>query len=256
MRLRERTWDVVRLGLDRVGLELRRTRQGPRRDLEAVTQNARAAGLEAASVIDVGVARGTPGLYGTWPAARLLLIDPLVEWDGYLREIAGQRGSFLIAAAGAEPGEAEVRVHRAPELSSLVGERDAGQTTARVVDVVTLDAAAAGLPGPIVLKVDVEGGEIDVLRGATSVLERTELVLLETSLFELVPGQPILHDVTAFMADQGFAVYDVYGGHLRPLDGALSQLDIAFARADGVLRRDQRYATPEQADALYRSWGR
>jgi hypothetical protein len=58
------------------------------------------------------------------------------------------------------------------------------------------------------------------------------------------------------MADRGFVIYDVFGGHLRPLDGALAQLDVAFARIDGVLRGDRRYATPDQADRLYRSWGR
>ena len=256
MSLRDRTREAVRQGLARAGLELHRSGQGLRRTLDEVTRNARAAGLDAGGVIDVGVARGTPGLYAAWPAARLLLVEPLAEWEGYAREIVAGRGSYVLAAAGAQPGEIEIHVHRAPELSSVVGERDAGQSTARVVPVVTLDDAAAELPGPLVLKADVEGAELDVLRGASRTLERTELVLLETSLFELVPGQPVLHDVVAFMADRGFAVYDVFGGHLRALDGALAQLDVAFAPVGGVLRRDQRFGTPEQADALYRSWGR
>jgi hypothetical protein len=49
--------------------------------------------------------------------------------------------------------------------------------------------------------------------------------------------------------------YDVYNGHLRPLDGALAQLDLAFVPESSPLRADQRYATAEQADALYRRWG-
>jgi FkbM family methyltransferase len=254
--VREWTREAVRTGLGRIGLELRRTGRGPRRTLAQVTRSARAAGLEAAGIIDVGVARGTPGLYDAWPRAQLLLVEPLLEWERYLRDIAHGRGSFLVAAAGASAGKAEIHVHRVPELSSLVGERDEGQTTARTVDVVTLDAVAADLPGPLVVKVDAEGGEIAVLGGAGATLERTELVLLETSLFELIPAQPLLHDVVKFMADCDFAVYDVYGGHLRPLDGALAQLDIAFAPIGGVLRGDRRYATSEQADALYRSWSR
>jgi hypothetical protein len=39
------------------------------------------------------------------------------------------------------------------------------------------------------------------------------------------------------------------------VDGALAQVDLAFAREDGPLRREHRYATEEQADQLYRSWG-
>lgn len=249
--------DRVRALLARGGLEVTRTGRGPRRTLAEVLANACRAGLTANGVIDVGVARGTPGLYDAWPQARLLLVEPLAEWEGYCREIvAGGRGRCVIAAAGAAPGELSMRVHRVPELSSGVGERDPGQSVERTVPVVALDHEAADLPGPLVVKADVEGAELDVLAGARAVLERTELVLLETSLFELVPGQPLLHDVVAWMAEAGFAVYDVFGGHLRPLDGALAQLDVAFAPRDGILRTDSRYGTAEQADALYRSWGR
>ena len=256
MSLSVRTRDLVRASIQRMGLDVRRVGRGPRRTLAEVVQNARRAGFEAGGVIDVGVARGTPGLYDAWPEARLLLVDPLVEWEGHLREFAAGRGSYIIAAAGTKDGPAEMRVHRVPELSSLVGERDECQTTLRLVEVVTIDAVAAELPGPLVVKVDVEGGELDVLGGAATTLSRTELVLVETSMFELIPGQPLTHDVVAFMAERGFAIYDIFGGHLRPLDGALAQVDLAFARVDGVLRRDRRYATPDQADALYRSWGR
>lgn len=248
--------NLVRRALAARGLELRRTGQGPRRTLAEVLAAARRAGLEAASVIDVGVAGGTPGLYDAWPGARLLLVEPVAEWEPQLRALTDGRGRHVVAAAGREPGETEIRVHRVPELSSVVGERDEGLTVARTVPVVRLDDEARDLDGPIVIKVDVEGGELDVLGGATATLERTELVALETSLFELVPGQPLLNDVVAHMADAGFVPYDVFGGHLRPLDGALAQLDVAFARRDGPLRAQQRYATPQQADQLYRSWGR
>jgi FkbM family methyltransferase len=259
MPLRDQARDLVRNGLRRAGFDVRRVGRRPRRALEDVTRNARACGLAAGGIIDVGVAKGTPGLYDAWPEAQLLLVDPLVEWEGHLRHLTTGRGSYVMAAAGACEGSTEVHVHRIPELSSVMGDRDevdalGGQTTLRVVDVVTLDAIADELPGPLVIKVDVEGAELDVLRGATTVLARTELVLLETSLFEFLPGQPLVHEVVSFMAERGFVIYDVFGGHLRLLDGALAQVDLAFARGDGILRRDQRYASPDQADTLYRSW--
>jgi hypothetical protein len=164
-----------------------------------------------------------------------------------------------IAAAGSRSGEREILVHRVLACSSMVGAR-AGDGTAprsRLVPVTTLDTLSRehGLGGPYVLKVDVEGAELDVLAGASLVLQRTEMVLLEVSLFELNPGAAQFGDVVCWMRDNGWTVYDVYNGHVRPLDGALAQLDVAFVREDGPLRRDHRYATPEQADALYRSWG-
>ena len=111
------------------------------------------------------------------------------------------------------------------------------------------------LSGPYVVKADVEGGELDVLSGALELLADTELVLLEVSLFELVPGAPLFHDVVAWMHEHGFVVADLYNGHNRLLDGALAQLDVAFLQEPGRFRRESRYATAAQANALYRSWG-
>jgi FkbM family methyltransferase len=211
-------------------------------------------------VVDVGVAYGTPELYAAFPGARLLLIEPLAEYEEALGIIAREHGAeFVLAAAGAEPGTVAINVNRAPALSSTLGAwRGGGEgDESREVPVVRVDDAVTEreLPAPYVLKVDVEGGELRVLAGAQRVLAQAELVLLEVSLFELVPGTPLMHEVVAYMADRGFVVYEVYGGHVRPLDGALAMLNLAFVRADGFFRREQTYATPEQFEELVSGWG-
>ncbi len=116
-------------------------------------------------------------------------------------------------------------------------------------------ASERGLAGPFVVKVDVEGGELDVLSGALEVLRTTELVLLEVSLFELIPGAPQFHDVVSWMHDHGFVAADFFDAHNRPLDGALARMDVAFVQADGRFRQSHSYGTSEQLDALYTSWG-
>ena len=252
--------DRVRSALARAGVEVSRTGGGgPRRTLPEVLAHARGLGVAPATVIDVGVAAGTPELYAAFPGARLLLVEPLAEWHDKLR--AEHPGATVVsAAAGAQPGgELELHVHRVLACSSTTGARagDDASTEARRVPVTTLDTLVAehALPGPFVVKVDVEGGELDVLEGAGAVLADTDLVLLEVSLFELNPGAAQMADVVRWMQDHDWAPYEIYNGHLRPLDGALAQVDMAFVREDGPLRRDHRYATPEQADQLYTSWG-
>jgi FkbM family methyltransferase len=251
--------DLVEGTLGRFGFEVRRAGFWPRPSIQQVLENARAVGLEAASVIDVGVAQGTPGLYDVWPHAQLLLIDPIAEHEGVMRDITSGRGTYHVAAAGAQAGKAEMYVHSVFAISSLVGDPDEplGRTTpTRTVDVMTIDGAAEELPGPIVMKLDVQGAEIEALRGATATLGRNELAVLEVSTIDLVPGQPVMHEVVCFMADCGFAVYDIFGGHLRPLDGALAALDLAFVPIDSALRSDRRYfASGDQADEQYRAWG-
>jgi FkbM family methyltransferase len=245
--------------LDR--LRGRRGGQAPRASLADVLANTRRLGLEPGTVIDIGVAWGTPELYDGFPGARHLLVEPLVEYEPALKGICERhRAEYVLAAAGSEPGELEMAVHRVPTLSSPLGRRGgdvAGATEQRRVPVVRVDEAVAerGLPGPYVIKADVEGAELQALEGASGLLGDTELVLLETSLWRFWPDAPLVGDVVAWMRERGFAVYDLWGGHLRPLDGALAQVDVAFAREGGVLRSQQDYATPGQADDLYRSWG-
>lgn len=251
---------AIRSVLGRAGLEVRRANAGgPRRTLGAVLEHAKALGIAPASIVDVGVAAGTPELYAPFPGVPLLLVEPLAEHEEHLRRWCAQRpgSAYALTAAGPAPGEVEIAVHRVPALSSVLGDREGGAMPRRTVPVTPLDALVAehGMPGPHLLKVDVEGAELQVLEGAPATLERTQLILLEVSFFRFVPGGAQVAEVVEWMHARGWSPYDVYHGDIRPLDGALAQLDLAFARDDGRLRTDHRYATERQLDELYRRWG-
>lgn len=246
--------------LRRAGLEVSIAGKGPRRSMRAVLAHVRDLGVGPATVIDVGVEAGTPELYSAFPNADLLLVEPMEEWRSRLNQLNGARRVHIeIAAAGPRAGEATLYVHRVPALSSLLGDRsgDEQDTQARRIPVTTVDELVDrhGFAPPYVLKVDVEGAELEVLAGATRTLESSQLVLLEVQLFQFVPDSPQLADVVGAMHERGWSVYDIYDAHVRPLDGALAQIDIAFAPDDGFLRTHHEYATPAQADDLYRSWG-
>lgn len=246
---------------DRAGIEVRRKDSGVRRTPEAVLAHVKRLGFRPATVIDVGVAYGTPELYDAFPDARFLLVDPLEEYAEGIGQVTERLrdAEWVRAAAGPSPGEIQINVNRAPALSSTLGhwkgQDDGGQ--ARTVPVVRIDdlVAERSLPGPFLVKADVEGAELRVLDGASEVLEQTELVLLEVNLFQFLPGQPELHDVVAYMKERGFVTYDFYGGHLRLLDGALAMVNMAFVREDGRFRRSHDFATDEQARQMYEGWG-
>jgi FkbM family methyltransferase len=253
----------LRRALAAADLEVHRASTTWRRSLPPILAHYRALGLAPATVIDVGVGPGTPDLYEGFPDAHLVLVEPLEpheHWRPYLQRVREERSADVVmAAAGAEAGEIRISVDRAPWCSSTLGPYvgESSEQEWRTVPMVRLDDVAGelALNGPFVLKVDVEGAELEVLKGATNLLAATDLVLLELSLFELVPGTPLLHEVVAWMDQHGFVIGELYDGHTRLLDGSLARLDGAFVKADGQFRREHAYATADQARQLYESWG-
>ncbi len=91
------------------------------------------------------------------------------------------------------------------------------------------------LPAPQLAKLDIQGFELEALKGAKSLFGVTELFILEVSLYEFLPSSPVVSEVVAFMAARGYEVYDIPGFARRPFDSALGQIDLAFARKGGFL---------------------
>jgi FkbM family methyltransferase len=245
-----------------LGLEVRRKRPTTaepvpsRASLGGALRQLRSLEFEPQTVIDVGVASETPELYDAFPEANLLLIEALAEFEPFLKNICQRyKAQYVLAAAGETCGTAMFNVHiDQPDCSSLFKEAEGAAVdgSPREVPLVTIDQVCSekGLKGPYLIKIDVQGAELKVLEGATRVLEETEVLILEVTLFGTMIGGPQLADVVAYMKDRGFVVYDLWGFLYRPYDGAFSQLDIAFVRQDGLFRKSHVYATAEQRKSI------
>jgi FkbM family methyltransferase len=243
---------VVRL-FNAFGLDVRRLHPStpPRAGMAGGLAQLARLGFQPRTVIDAGVANATPELYSTFPSASIVLIEPLSEFEPFLRQICSSyNAQYVLAAAGAAPGSATFHVHADKFSSSLLAEVEGASVDGapRTVPVVSLDQLSSekNLSGPFLIKLDVQGAELQVLAGASRTLQHTEAVILEVSFFASMIGGPQFHDVVSRMKDLGFVAYDVFGFQYRPLDGALNQLDMIFVREDGPFRRSHAFATPEQ----------
>ena len=242
--------------LGRVRLEIRKKSESERLTLRGTLAQATSLGFKPATVIDVGADIGTYELYEPFAGTKLLLIEPLVENEPSLRRVVARYpgAEYVIAAATGKKGEVTINVHPDFNGSSLYLEREDSDVNGvpRTIPAITLDdlCKAHGLRGPYLLKVDVQGAELDVLAGASEILEDTEYVILEVSLFQTFVGGPQLYDVVAFMKERGFVTYDIFGNNYRPLDGAMCQIDMAFVKEKSPFRRVHAFATKEQRAAL------
>jgi len=243
-----------------VGIEVRWKRpdsdqSGPRASMRDILLQAKRVGFVPETVIDVGAAFGSFSreCHDVFSNARYLLLEPLEEYRPLLERLtqAMPTAQYMLAAAAARSGEIEINVH--PDLvgSSLYREVEKGTDVngvARAVSATTIDSAVndCGARGPFLLKVDVQGAELDVLHGAEKSLADCEYVILEVSFFKFFQGGPECVDVVAYMKERGFVPYDIIGLQYRPLDRALSQADIAFVKENGLFRRQHFYATRTQ----------
>jgi FkbM family methyltransferase len=82
----------------------------------------------------------------------------------------------------------------------------------------------------VFLKIDTQGFEAAVLRGARQSLTRCMGVQLEMSIAPLYQGELLLPELIGEMAKQGFALMDLKPGFFDPRTGELLQLDGLFFR--------------------------
>jgi FkbM family methyltransferase len=247
---------ILTKSLGILGLEVHRKRQViaqfSRASMPSCLGQALQNGLRPKTIIDVGAASGTPALYEVFPEARHILIEPLEEYISHLDSLVSRlnRAEYIIAAATATPGNIVINVH--PDLvgSSIYKEDEDSDVNGveRTIPAMTLDDICfeRGTEGPYLIKIDTQGSELEVLKGAKTVLKDTEFVILEVSLFEFFKDGPQIYDCMNFMKEHGFVAYDLFDLQYRLLDGAMSQADIAFVREQSHLRKYHSYASREQ----------
>lgn len=125
-----------------------------------------------------------------------------------------------------------------PDAAGAGGQLDLGIREQIQVPVRTLDSLLAdeGPSEPIdVLKIDVQGNELKVLRGAGQSLRRTRLIWVEVSFRPLYQGSSVFSEVYDFLHDHGFYLGALQEG-FRGDGRELLQADALFLPRDRKAR--------------------
>jgi FkbM family methyltransferase len=231
------------------GVRLLRT-NAPTRSFSLFFKHIKSLGFDVRTVIDVGVAFGTPPIYAAFPTARYFLVEPVAECRPVLEKLKRSlNAEYYLVAAGAENAEVTFNVHDDISGSSLFAqvEGKALDGQARPTEMRRLDSLLpVELEHPVLLKIDTQGAEIEVLKGLGDRIGEIDLLIVETSMMPMRSGIPQFADIVSFCDAAGFAVYDVLEGHTRSLDNALAQIDLAFVRKDSPLRKTANFFSPDQ----------
>lgn len=193
-------------------------------------------------VLDVGANRGQFTLMArlTHLGVPVHAYEPLPGEAKVFRAVhdGGSGITLHEMALGDQPGSAELHVSGRADSSSLlpIGELQARffPSTAEVrtsrVPVATLDSLPTHWQDAsrALLKLDVQGFELNVLRGATAALRHCAYVYVECSEVPLYVGQALRAEVEEQLLSQGFKLQGRYNPAF--VEGRMIQADYLFGR--------------------------
>jgi FkbM family methyltransferase len=194
-------------------------------------------------IYDVGANVGTWTLLAKalYPQAQVHAFEPLPAHTGKFR-LATQtvRGVHLHEIGlGSQKAETVMKVTDFSDASSLLPLSETGkkqwsleQMEEVPIRIERLDdwVDRHQLPAPDLIKLDVQGYELEVLRGAEELLARTGAVLLEASFQNFYQGQCRFDELVSWLAGFGFHVSAF--GHGTALGRPLIQSDVLFSRSN------------------------
>lgn len=201
--------------------------------------------LNCRSVVDVGANRGQFSLAARrWhPDATIIAFEPLPRpAERFRRVFAGDRRVTLHEyALGPHEAVSTMHLSSKDDVSSLLpitplmgglflGSAEVGTTVVRVGRLADF-VRAAELKSPALLKLDVEGYELEALRGCEELLDSFSHIYAECSFVELFRGQVAADDLIVWLKQRKFRLSGVYGV-VFDAQGRAVQANMLFKKAD------------------------
>jgi len=199
-------------------------------------ENLRRAGFAPQTIIDAGAFHGewTQQAFRVFPAASFLLIEPQPELTVPLQRYCASLPDARVVPAllGREAGHAAFLIEGSNSRVTSANSNPDAPT----LPVTTLQQIVSGtqFANCDLLKLDLQGHELEALAGAGDLFGKAEVIICEVSWLR-IGNVPLAEEVIATFAARGYRLYDVYGWNYRPLDGALWQTVFIFVRTDSPL---------------------
>lgn len=199
-------------------------------------------------VLDVGA---NTGQFGRWLrnhgyTGRMISFEPIASVYQRLVQRAARDDQWVThnLAIGDKSGSATINVSRTSEFSSFLpvspaatcyGDHPAPERT-EIVTVATLDQLDLNFSGNLFLKVDTQGFEREVLRGAAVLMRQLAGIQLELPIVHLYQGAWTLHQAIEYMREHGFIVSQVSPVNFSPRDNvSMVEIDVIFRRFDPAI---------------------
>ncbi|CAB5084788.1 Methyltransferase FkbM [Olavius algarvensis associated proteobacterium Delta 3] len=198
------------------------------------------------TVVDIGANRGQFTLASrTWaPSARVIAFEPLQRPADRFQKVFKEDSNVILhrVAIGSYSGNAVIHISAADDSSSLLpigalqekyfpGTKEVGKKTVQLGKLHEY-VSKQELIAPAMLKIDVQGYELESLIGCDKLLERFSHIYVECSFVELYSGQALAHEVIDWLRNRHFQLKGVFNISYQKNGNAL-QGDFFFVNHNG-----------------------
>lgn len=193
-------------------------------------------------IIDVGANHGswTRVWKNAFPEASFILIEPQHWLKASFEDLLDSKTLYLPIGAGAENTIADFTINKDRDDSStfIMNKNEAIAVGYKQIKVpiksLNTIVKESGLSFPDIVKIDAEGLDIEVLKGATDLFGKTEIFLVEASINAKFENNTLL-EVVFFMNQFGYKVFDITDIN-RPFENNILWLvELVFIKKDGFL---------------------
>lgn len=201
--------------------------------------------LPIRTVVDIGANVGQFSLLARslYPSATIYAFEPQADAArSFAKLFVGDERTILFqSAVGSRGGQAQLHVSRQHDSSSLLpisatmtdifpGTEEVGVIDIQIARLSSCVSVDKIVP-PALLKIDVQGAELEVLSGCEDMLDEFHYILIELSFIELYRGQALCDEVIRYLDQHQFVLAGVH--NLREGEnGRTIQADFLFRRAD------------------------
>lgn len=201
--------------------------------------------LKLETIVDLGANRGQFSLLARslFPEVAILAFEPLPNPIGKYRKVFGNdaRVTLYTVAVGSTEEEKKIHVSARDDCSSLFPITDeqlrifpgTQEVETLMVSVAPLSRVISdsAIVRPALLKLDVQGYELEALRGCESLLLCFEHIYCECSFLEMYSGQPLAGEIVCWLKDRGFELKGMFNNSYDA-QGRSVQADLLFSQVD------------------------
>jgi FkbM family methyltransferase len=172
---------------------------------------------------------------------KIYSFEPIPSVFAMLQQKSTNHSNWIALNLGIGSGEDEIEMNISENLvsssifrvsdASIKAEPQTRITHKERVKITTIDSFVAKekiSAQKIFLKLDIQGYELEALKGALKTLPNITLIQVELSFTRLYEGAPLFSEVVSFLENQNFEIFTIIPGFRDPNTGRMLQADGIF----------------------------